>query len=311
MSDWMQYATSIAAFVGVTATFLALVLYLGRRRRFILDRMDELSGETQIDTSDVRTSDGGLAGAIRWLAAKLMPRDEAKRARLKDRIMHAGLYHPMALPVYLVVRLMQGIGPILAVTILWFMDVLTLPEMLFFGAVSSAIGTMIPSFWLDRRKAKRHIVLTRSLPDFLDLLVTCLESGLSLDAALRRVTQELRFAHAILSVEMDRVQQEIDLGATADAALQNFAHRTDMDSIRTLGTFLRQARQFGTSIADALRSHAEMLRTQREQRAEELAQKAAVKVLIPTLLLIFPAVFVVLAGPAVIQIQDKFMKATQ
>jgi tight adherence protein C len=137
-------------------------------------------------------------------------------------------------------------------------------------------------------------------------MIVCLEGGLSLQETIRRVSDELRLAHPALASELGFVQRDIELGATVDQALKRFATRTDYEAVRTLSTFIREAQRFGTNITDALRSHADMLRSQREQAAEESAQKASVKILIPTLLLIFPATFVVIVGPAVIQIHEAF-----
>jgi tight adherence protein C len=148
--------------------------------------------------------------------------------------------------------------------------------------------------------------MLKSLPDFLDLMVTCVQAGLSLNGALQRVTEELAVAHPVLAGEMGIVERQIELGAAPDLALRNFAERSDLAAIATLSTLVEQARRFGTSVSDALRTHAETIREQREQRAEEMAQKAAVKILFPTLLLIFPAIFVVLVGPAAVQITRTF-----
>jgi tight adherence protein C len=177
---------------------------------------------------------------------------------------------------------------------------------LLFGLAAGGIGALAPGFWLDRRISVRHVSLRRSLPDFLDLMNVCLEAGLSLQETIRRVNDELQLAHPILAYELDIVQRDIDLSCSIDQALRKFAVRTDCEGIRTLSTFIRESQRFGTQITDALRNHADMLRSQREQLAEESAQKAAVKILLPTLLLIFPAIFVVLVGPAAIQIQEAF-----
>ena len=130
---------------------------------------------------------------------------------------------------------------------------------------------------------------------------------MSFESALQRVTDELRVAHPVLTGELAIVQREITLGSTTDDALQNFAMRSDIDVLKTLATFVQQSRQFGASMAETLRIHSDMLREKRELRAEELAQKASVKILFPTLLFIFPAIFVVPIGPAVIVIQEKFV----
>ncbi len=148
----------------------------------------------------------------------------------------------------------------------------------------------------------------KRLADFLDLMIVCLHSGLSLQSTIQCVSDELRIAHPEFAGELNIVQRDISLGATVDGALRRFAERTGCDGVGTLAKFVREAQRLGTQLTEALRIHADMLRSQREAAAEEAAQKAAVKILMPTLLLILPAVFIVLAGPAVIQIQQVFAK---
>ena len=137
-------------------------------------------------------------------------------------------------------------------------------------------------------------------------MIVCLEGGISLQETIRRVGDELRLVHPALADELSMVQRDIEFGATVDQALKRFALRTDYEGVRTLSTFIRESQRFGTNITEALRTHSDMLRSQREQAAEERAQKASVKILLPTLLLIFPAIFVVMVGPAAIQIHEAF-----
>lgn len=308
MAEWQPQLIGAAAFLGASLSAYLLFAWSIRRHRAVLQRIDEFS-EGRSRSGETSATEAGLlqrllGSTLARLAAHLLPGDDAKRTRLQQRMLHAGLYDPAAVHLFVTIRLLLIVLPVLLAVIAGTFGILDRQFSLLSGAVASGVGMLLPGFWLERKKSRRQAVLGRSLPDFLDLLVTCLESGLSLDAALRRVTGELRFAHPLLAAEMDRVQSEIDLGAAADMALHNLAERTDLETIHTLGTFIHQARRYGTSIADALRTHAEMLRSQREQRAEERAQKAAVKILFPTLLFIFPAVFVVMAGPAAIQLHE-------
>jgi len=168
-----------------------------------------------------------------------------------------------------------------------------------------------PSFWLDSRKSNRQISLRRALPDALDLLVICLDGGLSLPASMRRVATELRTAHELLARELNIVQREIQLGSSPGVSLQNLGVRADLEEIRSLASVITQSERFGASLVKSLRVHAETLRTKRQQHAEEMAAKAAVKVLFPTLLFIFPAIFVVILGPAVFQIAEHFSEVMQ
>jgi len=137
--------------------------------------------------------------------------------------------------------------------------------------------------------------------------VICVEGGLSLVGAIRRVAGDLRTVHVELAAELEIVQREVQLGQTAGEALRRFGERSDMEEIRSLASVIIQAERFGAGLNKSLRIHADTLRMKRQQRAEEMAQKAGTKVLFPTLLFIFPAIFVVILGPAMIQISQSVM----
>ncbi len=169
-------------------------------------------------------------------------------------------------------------------------------------------GVLAPGLWLDKQKKKRQTDIRRALPDALDLLVVCVEAGLSLPAALVRVTKELRTAYPMLSMELIIVHREVQLGHSTGEALRRFADRFDLEELRSLSSVVRQAERFGASIVNALRVHAETLRHKRTEQARERAQKATVKILFPTLLCIFPAIFVVVVGPAAFGIIEMFSR---
>jgi tight adherence protein C len=247
------------------------------------------------------TSTQSARQGIRTLA-----NEDDERGKLQARLIYAGIYVPWALPAFLAVRMfLTAVPPILGLLcgrLGWVDNQLGV----LLGAMAGGMGMLLPSWWLNQLKRRRHIVLSRSLPDFLDLTITCLESGLSIEAALQRVIDELEKVHPLLGGELRVVQTQIELGATPEVALRSFADRSDYDIIRALAAVVQQARRFGAGIADALRQHADGLRNQREQAAEEKAQKASVQILLPTMLLIFPAIFVVLAGPAAIKLSESF-----
>jgi tight adherence protein C len=250
------------------------------------------------------------AGPTPWkrFSEWLFPEADEERQRKQKRLFQAGIYKPGALSTFFGVKLaMMVTPPILGLLAAW-SDSFDARLALLWGCTAGGIGMILPTFWLDGRIRKRHGVLRRSLPDFLDVTIVCLESGMSLNASLQRVTDELQIAHPELAGELTIVQRNVTLGATMDVALRRFADRSGFEGIKTLSSFVRESQRFGTALSDALRTHAEMLRNQREQFAEEAAQKSAVKILFPTLLLILPAVFVVLAGPAAIQLQKAFAK---
>lgn len=247
-----------------------------------------------------------LAAALNTLGTQLVPDDQVKRSRLQGRLARAGIYSGQAVPRFLALRLVSMIAPAGICLAASATGLLPVKLALIAAVLAAGFGFVVPGWWLDRWYVKRQLGFMRSLPDFMDLLVACLESGLSLQAAIQQVTDELSVAHPVLSREMNIVLNEIGLGRPLYDALRRFAERSGTESLRTLSTFVEQAQRFGTTLADAFRNHSDLLRTQRELRAEETAQRAAVLILFPTILFIFPAIFVVLAGPAVIQIQEHF-----
>jgi tight adherence protein C len=301
---------SAIAFVLVAGPLLAIGGLMGSYDRMIEARLRELSDPQDERGSSRRGALGTVAEQLRGLAKNFRPTDERAYCHLKTRLGEAGIYSPAAVPFFIGAKcfltLTLSVG---AVTGAW-VGGLSSAYAWLGGSLFCLIGLFLPHIWLERRRRKRHLILRRALPDFLDLVIACLGGGLSVQAALKHVAEELRIAHPELSTELQVVTGEIQLGRTLDSALAQFAARTGLDELRTLCSFVHQTTKFGTTITDALAQLAEMLRIQREQRAEELAQKAAVKILFPTLLFIFPTVFVVLAGPAAIQIRDG-LKTTQ
>jgi tight adherence protein C len=305
-----------ATFIAATCVVYFVVRAVCRDDREAVSRLRSLSTAGDEAVSLRRGAGKSLFGqlvqqSLPGLATRLLPESEKNQRRLQSRLMHAGIYAPPALGIYLSVKICLITVPPIACFIAGQLGAIEPRMAVLYGAASAGLGMLLPSIWLEKRKARRHAMLNRSLPDFLDLMVACMESGLSLNAALQRVTDELQTAHPVLAGELAAVQRQVQLGATLDAAMSNFAERSDLDTLYSLTTMIQQSQKFGASIADALRIHADVLRSEREQNAEELAQKAAVKILFPTLLLIFPATFVVLAGPAVIQLNEKFSSASE
>lgn len=167
------------------------------------------------------------------------------------------------------------------------------------GAV---IGFMAPDFWLSRQTKRRQKVIRNGLPDALDLFIVCLEAGSSLDQGIVKASEELGLAYPALAEELQMITVEIRAGKPRLEAFKNFADRTRVDDVRALVSMLVQTDRFGTSVAQALRTHAETARTKRRQRAEERAAKLSVKLVFPLVFFLFPALYVVVLGPAVIKI---------
>src|SRR5258706_4883490 len=163
------------------------------------------------------------------------------------------------------------------------------------------IGWMTPGLILGWLIGRQKVRIENGLPDALDLMVVCVEAGCGLDQAILKTSTELEISHPELAAELKLITTEVRAGKPRLEAFKNFASRTKVDDVRSLVAMLVQTDRFGTSVAQALRTHAEVSRTKRRQRAEERAAKIGVKLVFPLVFLLFPAFFVVTIGPAVIQ----------
>lgn len=170
------------------------------------------------------------------------------------------------------------------------------------SVVSAFVGFYVPTIFIAIKQRQRHGDILAALPDALDLMVVCVEAGLGLGAALQRVGVEIRLASHQLSDELALVNQEMQTGVSRIDALRNLAERTGVEDVYALVAMLIQTDRLGTSVAQSLRAHAESMRTRRRQRAEQLARKASIKLAFPLVFLIFPALLVIILGPAGIQL---------
>ena len=237
----------------------------------------------------------------------VMPKSPKDMTRLRRRLAKAGYTKPNAVVVYGAATLLT---PVL----------LGLTAMSVFGtslggllgvAFGVIIGYMLPGIVLARKIDNRKLQIQNGLPDALDLLIVCVEAGCGLDQAIVKVTDELQLTYPALSEELRMVNTEVRAGKPRLEAFKNFATRTGVDDVRSLVALLVQTDKFGTSIAQALRTHAETARTKRRQRAEERAAKVGVKLVFPLVLFLFPALYVVILGPAVIQFLRVFRPMAQ
>jgi len=167
--------------------------------------------------------------------------------------------------------------------------------------VLALAGFYLPEIWLKIRINSRKDQITRGFPDALDLMVICTEAGMGLDSTINRVGEEMKLRHPALSEELKILMLELRAGKLRRDALRNLAMRTDSEDVQSFVTLLIQTEKFGTNVAQAMRVQADSMRTRRAQKVEQLAATLAVKLLFPTILLIFPSLFLVLLGPALIR----------
>lgn len=302
----------LAVFAGVTALLSWLFLLLSRREAHLQARLNELneSEPTILNLGATATSErsvvASLWGQLQRVAPQLLWSSESRQNEQRLRCVRAGLYSRSSCSIFAAIKLLLTLLTGVVIVVAIGLVLTSRNNLCVIVGPACALALTLPGFWLRWRTARRQAVLQRSLPDFLDVIVICLEGGMSFESALRKTSEELREAHPLLARELEIVQREIGLGRSVEDALHNLAERTGLKVIKLLATNVQQARRLGIRMADSLRTHADILRTQREQRAEERAQKAAVKILFPTLLFIFPTIFVVVAGPAVFEIKDMF-----
>lgn len=302
-------AVTLSVFVMVSS-FVLLVCMLVLARRSRLDvRLENLSGKET--GSDLKSVAQLARTALPKMGAPLLPDSEERRTRLQSRLIHAGYYHKQTMVYFLGVKMLLMVGPACLGFLVGLLGIVPILDGVIYGGLFGATGVVAPPLWLRHRKNTRQMCFRRALPDALDVLVICLEGGLSLPAGFRRVASELQTAHPMLANELNIVQREMQLGRSTGEALRQFADRADLEELRSLASVIIQAERFGASLVKALRVHADTLRVKRLQLAEEMGQKAAIKILFPTLLFIFPGIFVVVLGPAAINLFQMFAQLKQ
>jgi tight adherence protein C len=231
-------------------------------------------------------------------------RGSAKVQELRKLLLRAGIYRENAPSIYFGLKMGLCVG--LPILVMPFIISLKLPGVLSLAAflLLMALGFYLPSLILNHLMDGRQKKIREGLPDALDLLVVCVEAGQALNAALKRVADDLSLSNPPLAKELTLVNLEISAGLEREQALRNLADRTGVEEVASLCSMLIQSDRFGTSMSTALRVQSDTLRTTRRQKLEELAAKTPVKLVFPLLLFIFPALMVVIIGPAAIRIME-------
>jgi tight adherence protein C len=250
---------------------------------------------TILDTREV------LEGVVERFE-KVIPRSEAEVSVVQQRLIRAGFREDSAMKVFYGAKVITPIVLCLLAMVTGFAR----QNPFFIYIACAGFGFIAPDFWLGRKITSRQQKMRRGLPDVLDMLVICVEAGLSLDQATARTAEEMKHAQPVLADELGVVALEQRAGSVRAEAWKHLADRTGLDVVRNLVSMLVQSEQFGTSIAKTLRVHSDTLRTKRVQEVEEKAAKLSVKLLFPLVLFIFPSLFVVVLGPAVILMADSF-----
>jgi tight adherence protein C len=244
-----------------------------------------------------------LARATKPLAKLSVPDDGFHSSALRRRFMNAGIRHPAAPMAFFgaktVLSLFLPLATFAGLTLS--SSQVRGTDLLMVLLLAAGVGYYLPNYVLGKLVAARQLEIFESFPDALDLMTVCMEAGLGTEAAMNKVAEDMVHKSPALSEELRLVNLELRAGAPRDGALRNLAMRTGVDEIEGFVSMINQADRFGTSIAQSLRVHSDMVRTMRRQRAEEAAAKIPLKLLFPLIFCIFPALMLVIMGPAVIQ----------
>jgi len=303
----MLGSVSIVTFAAIFIIVVALIYAFSGGSVLITDRLGRLwqaGGGQQKVTRTLTASRQQATAATLSLLGKLFPTSTEQGAKVDPRLVQAGYRRPEAASAF---RAAKVLVIVTFIAIVYFSGIWHGNAFIAF-MIAVVLGFMSPDIWLSRKVRSRQQALRLALPDALDLLVICMEAGLGLDQALLYVGQELRIAHPEFCEELDLVNAEMHMGRTRLDALRSLSTRTGVDDIQALVATLIQTDRFGTSVSQSLRIHSDDLRTKRRQRAEEAAAKTTIKMLFPLVFFVFPALFVVIMGPAVIRLYHMFVE---
>jgi tight adherence protein C len=311
----MMSETLLISGLTFAATLLfaaALYFYAGYRteqRRVV----QKIRREGEVESQEKRTAIPGLSGysfKSRFmdftgrLGKIIKPKKEKEISQSKKNLTSAGYRSANAQTVLWGMKVLLAIflpSAFIVVQLISYVPLVPAVKGLLLVTLA-LIGFYLPDLWVRYRSEKRKEKMLEGFPDALDLMVVCVEAGMGLDQAINRVAEEMEFSNRVISDEFRQVSLEARAGRPRMDALRGLATRMNIDDVRSLVTLLIQTDKFGTSVAQALRVHSDTLRTKRHQRAEEMAMKLPVKLLIPLIFCIFPALLVVIMGPGVIQI---------
>lgn len=295
---------SISTFICIAFAVMAIYWLMFRPASATATRLRELDdngGAVAIfeDNSVVK-----LAERIAEPINRLVPPSAADAKKLQKQLMQAGYRSAHAPAIYRSLQLISMFALPGAIVLVWMFLARPLSGALIPALFAFAAGFLLPRFILNRLRASRQLRITWGLADALDLMVITMEAGLGLNAAMLKVCEELKDVHPDISKEFELANLEIRVGRERSEALRNLADRTGVEDLNSLVGMLIQADRFGTSIARAVRVYSDSLRTKRRQRAEQAAQKAAFKLLLPLGALLFPTMFIIILGPALLNISD-------
>lgn len=299
----MNLAVIVAIVAGLLlfSAFLFVLFALFRQRMRMEERLGRKAEEPETKL-DARSALKWVMETIRPLG-EVIPRSAEEMSKQERKLVQAGIRRKDSTIIFYAVQVGIAITILIVFAILGYLY----QNPLLYLVLAVLAGAALPDIWLQRKRAARQEQIQHALPDAMDLAVIAMEAGLGLDQTLLRVGQEFEKVHPALSEEFRLHNLEMNLGRSRVQAFRNLAERTGVDDLRALVAVLIQTDRFGTSISQALRTFSDTLRTKRRQRAEEKAAQLPVKMIVPMVLFIFPAVLVVIIGPGMLAIMQDLL----
>lgn len=303
-------------FITVTAVILGVIFLftkkdqLLRRLGRLLPSQPQAEVNSNVDGLLREEQKGPVARFTRPLHNLVAPKEGSTRKKMRLKLIRAGFRGELSFYNFIAAKIVLTLALPSIYALVRFFYKLT-PDVILSGVLLAALGYFIPDFVVWANIRARQDRINRALPDALDLMVVCVESGYGLDMTFKRVGEEMRIINPDISDEFSLTNMEIRAGRTRDESFKEMALRTDVAEVQSLMTMLTQTSRFGTSLAKALRIHSDAMRIKRRQLAEEQAGKSAVKLVFPLILFIFPSLLIVLAGPAFIRIYQALIPALE
>src|SRR6201991_2466464 len=295
----------ILTFTGLTLAVMSVYWIFARPASTMNARLDSIDPSlAMLENSPVTVMAERVAEPIN----RIIPISAIEALKLQKQLLRAGYRSPEAATAFRAIQVTLLVAiPSMVITACFILN-RSATDTALLGMIGAAVGFYLPRFVLRRKIAGRQQRITWGLADAMDLMVVAVEAGFGRNAALNRVADEIKTLHPEMHSEIELVNLEIRVGRSREEALRNLAERTGVEDIRSFVALLIQADRYGSSIAKAVRIFADSLRTKRRQRAEQISQKAALKLLIPLTLFLFPVIIMVVLGPALLNLYDILFK---
>ena len=295
----------LLTFTGLTLAVMSVYWIFARPASTMNARLDSIDPSLALLENNPVTV---MAERVAEPINRIIPISAIEALKLQKKMLQAGYRSPEAATAFRAIQVTLLVAiPSMVITACLLMN-RGANDIALFGMIGFAVGFYLPRYVLHKKITGRQQRITWGLADAMDLMVVAVEAGLGLNAALNRVGEELKTLHPDMHTEIELVNLEIRVGRSREEALRNLAERTGVEDIRSFVALLIQADRYGSSIAKAVRIFADSLRTKRRQRAEQISQKAALKLLVPLTLFLFPVIILVVLGPALLNLYDILFK---